>query len=158
MKHSTFGFTNTSDGTHPVTPTALGLTTNYATASEDATTAILNNKTAPLDAEELIRFTSRPVANIQTGLHLQYPSPIKGGLQYQVEVQDVLTTTDDADPAFRVDEPIVAMLSIRHPKSGNFNNDVISTVLRRLIGCVMRADGTWRFDDLMRSAEKPVVD
>jgi hypothetical protein len=50
------------------------------------------------------------------------------------------------------------MLSIRHPKSGNFNNDVISTVLRRLIGCVMRADGTWRFDDLMRSAEKPVVD
>lgn len=157
-KVSNFSFTNTTDSEHTVTPKALGLVTNYALAAEDATNATLNNKTAPIDAEEIVTFRSRPIAQVNTGLNIQYPSPVKSGIQYQIQVEDVLTTTDTADASFRVDEPILALLTIRHPKSGNINNDVIATVLRRLIGCAMKADGTWRFDDLMRSAERPVVD
>lgn len=157
-KVSTFSFTNTTAGTNQVTPPALGLTTNYALAAEDANNAVLNNKTAPIDAEEIVTFRSRPIAQVNTDLNIQYPSPVKSGIQYQVQVEDVLTTTDTADASFRVDEPIVALLTIRHPKSGNINNAIIAQVMQRLIGCVLKADGTWRFDDLMRSAEKPVVD
>lgn len=157
-KVSTFSFTNTTAGTNQVTPPALGLTTNYALAAEDANNAVLNNKTAPIDAEEIVTFRSRPIAQVNTDLNIQYPSPVKTGIQYQVQVEDVLTTTDTADASFRVDEPIVALLTIRHPKSGNINNAIIAQVMQRLIGCVLKADGTWRFDDLMRSAEKPVVD
>lgn len=158
MKQSTFSFTNTTDGPHAVTPPALGLTTNYALANEDANNAVLNNKTAPIDAEEIVTFRSRPIAQVNTDLNIQYPSPVKSGIQYQIQIEDVLTTTDSEDASFRVDEPIVALLTIRHPKSGNINNDIIGTVVRRLVGCIMKADGTWRFDDLMRSAERPVVD
>lgn len=157
-KVSSFSFTNTTAGSNTVTPPALGLTSNYALADEDANQAVLNNKTAPIDAEEIITFRSRPIAQVNTDLNIQYPSPIKSGIQYQVQVEDVLTTTDTADPAFRVDEPIVALLTIRHPRSGNISNSIISQVVQRLIGSVLKSDGTWRFDDLMRSAERPVVD
>jgi hypothetical protein len=157
-KVSNFGFTNTDVGTHPVTPPALGLTSNYALAGEDANNAVLNNKTAPIDSEEIVTFRSRGIAQVNTDLNIQYPSPVKAGIQYQVQVEDVLTTTDTEDAGFRVDEPIVALLTIRHPKSGNINASVVGTVMNRLLGCLMKADGTWRFDDLMRGAERPVVD
>jgi hypothetical protein len=157
-KVSSFGFTNTTAGTHTVSPIALGLTTNYALAGEDANNAILNNKTAPIDAEELITFRSRGIAQVNTDLNIQYPSPVKSGIQYQVQVEDVLTTTDTDDSSFRVDEPIVALLTIRHPKSGNIGGTQIAAVMNRLLGCIMKADGTWRFDDLMRGAERPIVD
>jgi len=155
---SAFGFTNTTPGSNTVTPIALGLTSNYALADEDANNAILNNKTAPIDAEELITFRSRSIAQVNTDLNIQYPSPVKGGIQYQVQVEDVLTTTDTADASFRVDEPIVALLTIRHPKSGNIGSTQIAAVMNRLLGCIMKSDGTWRFDDLMRGAERPIVD
>lgn len=117
MKQSTFSFTNTTDGTHSVTPPALGLTTNYALANEDANNAVLNNKTAPIDAEEIVTFRSRPIAQVNTDLNIQYPSPVKSGIQYQIQIEDVLTTTDSEDASFRVDEPIVALLTIRDRKS-----------------------------------------
>jgi hypothetical protein len=155
---SAFGFTNNQDGTHAATPKALGLVTNYALTAEDANNAILNNKTAPMDAEELITFRSRGIAQINTDLNIQHPSPVKGGIQYQVQVEDILTTTDTDDASFRVDEPIVALLTIRHPKSGNIGNDQVATVIARLLGCIMKADGSWRFDDLMRGAERPIAE
>lgn len=157
-KVSAFGFTNTTAGSHNITPPALGLTSNYALAEEDANNAILNNKTAPIDAEEIVTFRSRGIAQVNTDLNIQYPSKVKSGIQYQVQVEDVLMTTDSDDASFRVDEPIVALLTIRHPKSGNINSQIIGTVVNRLLACLMKADGTWRFDDLMRGAERPVVD
>jgi hypothetical protein len=157
-KTSTFGFTNTAAGSHDITPPALGLTSNYALAEEDANNAILNNKTAPIDAEEIVTFRSRGIAQVNTDLNIQYPSKVKSGIQYQVQVEDVLMTTDSDDASFRVDEPIVALLTIRHPKSGNINSQIVGTVVNRLLACLMKADGTWRFDDLMRGAERPVVD
>lgn len=157
-RQSAFGYTNTTAGSNTLTPPALGLTTNYALAGDTASEAILNNKTAPIDAEEIVTFRSRDIAQVNTGLNIQYPSPIKSGIQYQVQVEDVLSTTDTDDASFRVDEPIVALLTIRHPKSGNISNTYVAAVVQRLIASLIKADGTWRFDDLMRSAERPVVD
>lgn len=157
-KTSSFSFTNTSAGTHPVTPTALGLTSNYALVGEDANNTILNNKTAPIDAEEIITYRTRPIAQVNTDLNVQYPAPVKNGIQYQVQLEAVYTTVDSADPSFRVDEPIVMLLTIRHPKSGNIKSAAIQELFQRLTGCVQKADGTWRFDDMMRGAERPIVD
>lgn len=157
-KTSSFGFTNETDSTHTVTPKLLALTDNYALTDEDANNAVLSNKTAPIDAEELITFRSRPIQMVNTNLNNQHPSGIKKGVQYQVQVEDMLMTTDTNDASYRVDEPIVALLTIRHAKSGRITSDVIATVVTRLISCLMKADGSWRFDDLMRGAEKPVVD
>jgi hypothetical protein len=155
---SQFRFTNVSDGEHSVTQKAIGITTNYASIQEDSSTAVLNNKTAPIDAEEIVTYRSKNLPKVDTGLNIQYPSPVKTGIQYQIMVEDTLSTTDNADPSWRVDEPIIAQLTIRHPRSGNITNDIIGQVVTRLVSAAMKADGTWRFDDLMRGAEKPVID
>jgi hypothetical protein len=155
---SAFRFTNTSDGSHSVTQKDIGITSNYASIQEDASTAVLNNKTAPIDAEEIVTFRSKSIPKVDTDLNIQYPSPVKAGIQYQIMVEDTLSTTDSTDPTFRVDEPIVAQLTVRHPKSGNIDSNIIGMVVTRLLSAAMKADGTWRFDDLMRGAEKPVVD
>lgn len=157
-KVSAFGFTNKTAGTHDVTPYVLGLTTNYAVVEEDANNAVLSNKTAPIDAEELVTFRSRRISTVNTDLNIQNPAPVKNGIQYQAQVEAVLTTTDPADASFRVDEPIVALLTIRHGRSGNITAAHIGEITTRLISCLRRSDGTWRFDDLMRGAERPIAD
>jgi hypothetical protein len=157
-KQSQFGFTNIMDGSNTITPKALGLTTNYALTGEDANNAILNNKTAPIDAEEIVTYRSRSIPVVNTDLNIQNPSKVKGGVQYQVQLEDVLVTTDSDDASFRVDEPIVAMLTVRHPRSGNITEQHVATIFNRLISCLMKSDGTWRFADLMRGAERPIAD
>lgn len=157
-KTSSFGFTNVSAGTHDVDQVALGLTTNYALMSDASDVVKLNNKTAPIDAEEIISIRSRDVAGVSTDANIMYPSNVKKGIEYSIRLDEVLSTTDSADPNFRVDEPIVCSIAFRHPKSGNITSSHIATVFARAISVLMKADGTWRFDDLMRSAERPVVD
>lgn len=156
-KVSQFGFTNTTDSANSITMKALGLTSNYALTEEDATNAILSNTTAPLDAEEIVTFRTRKINQVNTDLVIQNPPKVSSGVQYQVQLEDVLVTTDSADPSFRVDEPIVALLTIRHPKSANFTDANVATIVTRLVSCLMKSDGTWRFSDLMRGAERPIV-
>lgn len=157
-KQSSFGFTNTSLGTHDVDQIALGLTSNYSLQEDAADVVKMNNKTAPIDKEELISFRSRTGKKIATELNIQYPSPVSNTVEYSVRVDDVLSTTDTADANYRIDEPIVVSIAFRHPKSGNITSTHVATVLQRAISALMKADGTWRMDDLMRSAERPVVD
>jgi hypothetical protein len=156
-KSSTFGFTNTTAGQHDVDQVALGLTQNYSLSQDIADVVRLNNKTAPIDQEELVEFRSRNV-KISTPLNIQYPSPVTTGIEYSVRLDDVLSTTDSTDATFRIDEPITCVVTFRHPKSGNISGTHVATVFQRAISALMKADGTWRFDDLMRSAERPVVD
>lgn len=155
---STFKFTNKTASTHNVTPVVLGFTSNYALEKDSGNEAVLNNKTAPIDAMEVVSFRSRNIANVNNSLNIQNPSPVKGGIQYGVQVEETLVTEDSSDPTFRIDEPIVVSLNIRHKKSGNITNAIIGEAVLRTISSLLKSDGTWRFDDLMRSAERPVVD
>lgn len=155
---SSFGFTNVTPQSAGVTPTKLGLVSNYSVTGQTAKTADLTNKTAPIDQEELITFQSFNLNRVDTDLNIQYPSPVQKGICYQITEEATLSTTDSADPDFRVDEPVWASLQIRHPKSGNITNALVAQVVLRLVSACMRDDGTWRFDDLMRGAERPVVD
>lgn len=155
---SVFSFTNVSEGTHPTPQVALGLTTNYAVATDTADTAVLNNKTAPMDAQEIVSFRYRELPKVNNSLNIQYPAKVSGGIQYGVQVEETLTTTDSADPTFRVDEPIVVSITVRHPKSGNISGTIVGTSVERAVSALKKANGDWRFDDLMRSAERPIVD
>jgi hypothetical protein len=157
-KVSAFTFTNKAASTNTITPLALGLTSNYAVSTEVANQAVLNNKTADIDAMELISYRTQSVKNVANNLDIRNPAKVTSGIQYGVQIEETLVTTDSDDATFRVDEPIVASLNIRHPKSGNIDNSVVAEVVLRLISTLMRANGTWRFDDLMRSAERPIAD
>lgn len=158
-KSSSFGFTNTTVGDHPITPVDLGITSNYAISTETADQAVLNNKTAPIDLQEVISYRSNDIANLKANaVNIQYPSPVNQGIQYSVAVTDTLSTTDTADASFRVDEPIQCTVTFRHPKSGNISGQHVATVFLRAISSLVKEDGTWRFDDLMRGAERPMED
>jgi hypothetical protein len=155
-KTSSFKFTNTTASEHTVTPVELAVVDNYAVERDTANTATLNNKTAPIDAQEIVSYQSYTIPEIRNNLNLQNPPKVPGGILYSVQLQDTLVT-EDASVDFRLDEPIVAVLQIRHPRSGNIDNTVIGEVVTRLISACRRADGSWRFDDLMRSAERPIA-
>jgi hypothetical protein len=157
-KISSYGFTNTSPNEHPVTPIQLDLVSNYALNKDDADLCVLANKTAPIDQEELVTFRTRLLPKLDTYLNIQNPAKVKGGIQYSATVEAVRTTTDTEDSSFRVDEPIVASLSIRHPRSGNFDATAVDQIITRLIGTIYKADGTTRIADMMRGAERPIED
>jgi hypothetical protein len=127
-------------------------------ASDTANDAVLNNKTAPIDAQEIISFRTRDLPKVNHSLNIQNPGKVTSGVQYSVQVEETLVTTDDADTSFRIDEPIVVSVSVRHPKSGNITGSIVASAVERAISSLKMADGTWRFDDLMRSAERPIAD
>lgn len=157
-KSSSYQFSNTTASTHPVTPKVLGVTTNYALQGDAADVVTLNNKTAPIDAEEVIQYRSRTLEKPNWLVPVLNPPKVMRTIEYSTRIDAILTTTDSSDASFRVDEPITCSISIRHPKSGNFTNALVAEMFVRSISTLLRSDGTWRFDDLMRSAERPIVD
>jgi hypothetical protein len=155
---SQFLFTNVTDQSAGKTPKQLGLVSNYAVTDNTANEARLSNKTAPLDAEELISIRTGNLERVKSRLVNQYPASSQAGVQYSIQIEDMLVTTDSTDPDFRVDAPIIASLSVRHPKSAAIDNNVVATVVMRLLSACMHDNGSWRFEDFMRSAERPVAD
>lgn len=155
---SSFGFTNTTASTNLVTPIEDGLVTNYALKADEAETVVLDNKTCPLDQGELVTFRCQDLAKVSSSQTIQNPTKALNGVQYVIKLEDILRTTSTTDPTFKVDEPVVAYLTIRHQKSGNITSALVASIVTRLIGACRKADGTWRFDDLMRSALKPTED
>lgn len=157
-KVSSFNFTNTTANANvtSIKPVKLGLTTNYALTEDEPASCVENNKTCPLDQPEITSFRCRDIPKVNSVIPNQYPAPVSDGVQYIITVDELLSTRDDAI-GYRVDDPIVASLTIRHTKSGNITAEHIQTVINRLLGACYKEDGTSRFDDLMRSALKPVA-
>jgi hypothetical protein len=117
----------------------------------------MSNKTAPIDAEELVQFRSRNLDEISSFAHIENPSPVKNGMEYSLRLDEVLSITDSNDASYRVDEPIICTVTFRHARNGLITNSVIGEVFLRAISSLMKTDGSWRFEDLMRSAERPVT-
>lgn len=157
-KVSTWSFSNSSASQHTIAPTALGLVANYAVVAEDANMCRLSNKTSPVDAEELITVRSKSIPQVNTDLVVHYPPKVRAGVQATITVEAIRTTTDTENPDFRVDEPFVLVLQMRSPKSASANNQTWSEMLSRGIGTLQKSDGTWRFDEIIRGAERPIVD
>jgi hypothetical protein len=154
---SSFGFTNTTAATYTITPTEIGEKTNYAELQDDPTVHVRSNVTCPLDQGELLTLRCNPLDKITTTQTLVNPLKVKNGVQYVVKLEEILRTVN-SDGDIVCDEPIVAYLTIRHQKTGNITQNIIDSVVKRLIGACYKSDGTPRWNDLMRSALEPTAD
>lgn len=154
---SKFGFTNSTASSNKITLTDVDLVSNYALTEDEPTVCKETNTTTPIDQPEVVSFGCQQISSVASSIKNLNPPKVKGGVQYQVKLEELLTTTSDSDASFRVDEPIVAYLTIRHPRSSNVTAEHIQTVVNRLISCLYKSDGTTRFNDLMRSALKPTT-
>jgi hypothetical protein len=152
---SKFGFTNVTESKNSVTPVDLAIISDYALIEDEPTSCVLSNTTCPIDQGELISYKCQSLKNVSSTQDILYPNTVSAGVQYVIKVEEILSTTSDSDPSFRVDSPIVAYLTIRHSKNGNITEDMISQTVQRLLGACQKEDGTWRFGDLMRSSLKP---
>jgi hypothetical protein len=155
-KQSTFGFTNVDTTQRSYNDYTLGVTTNYALLSDEPTQVILDNKCAPLDQQEIITYQARVLPRVNTSSYLinNYPTKLDGGMQYVIKVEELLSTTDNT-LGTRIDEPIVMYLTVKHPRSGNISASALTTVFNRLKGAILKSDGTYRWDELMRLSLKP---
>lgn len=136
----------------------MGLNSNYAVVKDEPSEVVLENKTSPLDCEEIISYRGKRIPRVSTNLVVTHPAPVNTGVQYQIQVEECLRTTDSSDPDLIIDEPIVAYLTIRHPKSGNITSTLVEEVLKRLLSSIYRDDGSSRLDDIMRLALRPTKD
>lgn len=153
-----FGFTNTTASTKTVAPVDVKMKSNYALVEDEPSSCVMSNKTCPIDQGELVSYKCQTVKNVSTAQDVLYPAKVQTGIQYVIKVEDLLSVTSDTDPNFRTDLPIIAYLTIRHTKNGAITDDVVAQVVSRLLGACRKADGSWRFGDLMRSALKPEID
>lgn len=158
LTHS-FGFTNGTDTQNKVTLQDLDIASGkYALTTDEPDICKLSNVTAPIDQPEVVSFGCQDVGSVNSSIRNLYPPKVKAGVQYTVKLEELLRTTDSEDATYRVDDPIVATLTVRHTKSSNISSANVDTVIRRLVSCLFKADGTSRVADLMRSSLKPTVD
>lgn len=155
---TSFGYTNKTASAHTVAPVDVKMASNYALVEDEPTSCVMSNKTCPIDQGELVSYKCQTVKNVSTAQDVLYPAKVQTGIQYVVKIEDLLSVTSDTDPNFRTDLPVVAYLTIRHTKNGAITGEVIAEVVNRLIGACRKTDGSWRFDDLMRSSLKPEHD
>lgn len=153
-----FAFTNTTDGTKTVTLKQVKPVSCYAKTEDEPTNCTLKNKTCPLDQGEVLSYQCTPIDRVNTKLTSLNPAKVTSGIQYIVRLDELLRTTAD-DGTVICDEPVTAILQIRHPSSGNILPEHITTVVTRLLSaCYDDASNDWRWKDLMLSALVPVQD
>lgn len=150
-----FGFTNTAADTFNIVPVDVKAASNYAVTQDEPTELVSSNKTAPIDQPEILTYRCQDLKTVNLAMKNMYPPTITTGVQYVVKLDELASLTDSTDPSFRVDLPISAYLTIRHNKSGYVTSDMVASVVKRLLGACMKEDGTWRFNELMRSSLKP---
>lgn len=161
-----FSYKNSTAATQYDPTVALGMATNYARVTDEPEMARVSNKTASIEQPELITYRCNPVNSVSTANVVRHPAPVTNGIQYTVKLE----TIDRIEANGVVyDEPIVAWLTIKHPASNNWNNEKVSSIVRRLISACLKGQTTsgssaalqasnWRFEDLMRSALMPTQD
>lgn len=154
---SSFGFTNTTAATFSLTPVEIGEKTNYAEVQDDPTTHVRSNKTCPLDQAEVLTLRCNNIPKVNSSITVQNPYKVTNSVQYVIKLEEILRTVNSAGDIVG-DEPIQAYLTIRHQKTANITSSIINTVVMRLLGACYKADGTARWDELMRSALEPTVD
>lgn len=157
---SAFKYTNTTATTgKSVSLYDMSETTNYALVQDEPTRVELNNVTTPINAGEILSYRCKKVPTVRTNLEMPKNTTLTNkGIQYAIQLEADLVTTDSADPTYRQDDPVVMYLTVTHPLSGYVSDALLGQHLSRLISACQKEDGTWRFSELMRSALKPTED
>lgn len=158
MITTNFTFTNTAESAVTLKPTALGFNENYSLVEDEPGRLVLTNSTADVDAGERISFTKSKLAKVTTDQDVLYPARVQTGVQCQVRLEAIAKSTSQEDPLFRVDRPFVGILTIRDEMSGDVSDAMVKQVLLRMLGAVIKEDGTTRFSDMAKGALRPTVE
>lgn len=145
-----FKFTNTTSSLTK----SLGLydmkeTTKYSTRRSTATEVVRGNSTTGLGADELVKFKSNRIPQVNTDLKLSRAAVNVAGVSYGVEVHATLVSTDSGDATFRQEMPIVCNISFRHPLDSKITETHVKTILARALSSLIKEDNTTRIADLM---------
>jgi hypothetical protein len=157
---SHWGYSNVTPAAHRQIPLVdLGIITNYGLRKDEPDICLYKNNTAATDALELVKYTYRNIdkVNVDKELKVLHPAPVNDGLLYGVETQAIFVTEDDATD-FRVDEPIVVQVQIRHNNSGNITAAAVQQALARTVSLLQDENGNWQIDALMRGSMRPKND
>lgn len=157
-KSTTKGYTNTTAQSAYTLPLVkLSESTNYAIVEDEAGVTLLSNTTANADIAERISVKAQNIAEVKPSQGVLYPSPVKTGVQYSVKVENILSTTDSTDPAYRLDEPIVVTLTVKHNQSATFSDETVLEQIGRAVSALISDDGSDRIGALQRLATRPAA-
>lgn len=120
---------------------------------------VLTNITSPPDRPEKIRIGYTEVANVfnGSGVEPSVSAPSKKGTQILVQLTEVLSVTDDADPDYRLDLPVSYHLVIKVPTSEYITSADMVTGVGRLLSGLFDTGSTLtsRLDAIRRGALVP---
>lgn len=153
------GYTNYTPSTYVLPVRKLGELSNYSIVEDEAGVTILANVTSPVDQLERISIKAQNIPEVKVSQGISNPAPVKTGVQYSVKVEDIMTTTDSSDPTYRVDEPIVVTLTVKHNQSATFTAERVLGAIGRAVSALMCDDGTTsRIPALQRLSTRPTID
>lgn len=104
----------------------------------------LINLTSPVDQPEKFRFAISDIANIytNTGIDPSVWGANRQGQSLLIQVSEVFSVTDSADPSYRVDLPVVCNITLKTPKSGLITNEAILGLLGRAVSGAFETGAT----------------
>lgn len=147
------------------TPMTLSLPTlnyavDYRVRGDEPNEAIITNLTSPIDAPERIRWAHNDIKDVykNTGIDptLYYAS--RRGTQILCQLTDVLTVTDDSSPDYLAELPVSAHLVIKVPNNDLITEDVVMTLIKRMLAGLYETTGTTttsRLRSLLRGSLLP---
>lgn len=99
------------------------------------TDVTITNLTCPLDQPEKFRFAISDIANIYTnsGVDPSVQGANKQGQSLLIQLSEVYSVTDSADPSYRVDLPITCNITFKSPKNSLITSDILLTLLGRAV-------------------------
>jgi hypothetical protein len=122
---------------------------SYTGRRSTATETLVANNTTGLEGDELVKYRSNRIAQVNTDLKLSKAAVNVTGVSYGVEVHATLVSTDSADPKYRQEMPIVCSLTFRHPLDSKITEAHIKTIMARAVSYMIKEDNTTRISALM---------
>lgn len=151
-KITSWGFANKALLEKDVKPVILNLFSEYSKKELADGSTRYTNLSSPSDSMETITIKAKKLADVKINETIQNPNKNKGGVQYSIQVEDILSTTETDDSTFRVDEPLAVTLTIRHAASANITPAHVEVAIARALGAMYYADGSSRLPRFIRQS------
>lgn len=132
---------------------------DFRVRSEKKDEMLLTNITSPIDRPEKFRIAWSLVDSVYNGSGISVANQAASlrGVNLLIQLTEVATVTDSADPAYRVDVPISVHCVVRVPAVDQLTEEHIQTVLGRLISGFYEtgSETTSRIKALLRGSLEP---
>jgi hypothetical protein len=129
---------------------------NYGVKDTDGKSRLINTTGTDFGTQsEYVTYSAKSVPSVKVNIPVQNPQKKTKGVQYGVQVEDILRTTDTDDDSEIIDNPIRVQIIIAHENSSAITEARIGEVLGRAVSSLQHANGDWRFNELASLATRP---